>query len=136
MCSAVFKAKQFADNDFILSSNFNLSAKFSGDTGLLKAVTVGSSEVLVEVDFVSYGTRTGKEKSGAYLFLPDKEATTIVSLRNKPKIITIIGPLVRMYVSLHTCVLLLMTCQYSWVSTPQCLKFMYLCMHVRTCVCM
>lgn len=71
-----------------------MSAKFSGETGLLKAVTVGSSEVLMDLDFVSYSTRTGRDKSGAYLFLPDKEASSILSYRNKPKIITVAGPLV------------------------------------------
>lgn len=57
-------------------------------------MSVGSSEVSVDLDFVSYGTRSGKEKSGAYLFLPDKDAATIISLRYKPKIVIIAGPLV------------------------------------------
>ncbi len=33
------------------------------------------SEHLVKVEFVWYGTTSNKDKSGAYLFLPDKEAT-------------------------------------------------------------
>lgn len=95
----MFKAKKFPSNDFILSTNHNMSAKFSGGSGLLKTVTIGSTEVDVNLDFVSYGTRSGKEKSGAYLFLPDKEASSIVSDRTQYKIITIIGPLVRWHVT-------------------------------------
>lgn len=93
----MFHTKQFPGQDFILSTKHNLSAKFSGETGLLKAVTVGSSEVTVDLDFVSYGTRSGKDKSGAYLFLPDREASSIVSSRRKPFVITIAGPLVSVY---------------------------------------
>lgn len=89
----MFRTKQFPSQDFILSTKHNLSAKFSGETGLLKALTIGSSQVTVELDFVTYGTRTGRDKSGAYLFLPDKEAVSILSKR-KPNIITIAGPLV------------------------------------------
>lgn len=79
-----------------------MSAKFSGQTGLLKAVTVGSSEVQVDLDFVSYGTRSGKEKSGAYLFLPDGAATSIVSHKYKPKIVTVAGPLVWVNCSIYS----------------------------------
>lgn len=86
--------KQFPGDDFVLSTSVNLSAKFSGQTGLLKTVTVGSSEVVVDLDFVSYGTTSKRDKSGAYLFMPDKEASSIVSSKGKPKITTIAGPLV------------------------------------------
>lgn len=103
LCSNVFKTKQFPGNDFILSTSFNISAKFSGSTGLLKAVSVGSSEVMIDLDFVTYGTRSGKERSGAYLFMPDKEASSILSSRSKPSIIIIAGPLVSivMYIQYH-----------------------------------
>ena len=95
VCSDVFKIKKFSNNDFILSTNHNISAKFSGGTGLLKTVSVGSTEVILDLDFVSYGTKSGKDKSGAYLFLPDKEASSIISDRKQYKIVTIAGPLVR-----------------------------------------
>lgn len=95
LCSDIFKTKKFPNNDFILSTNHNISAKFSGETGLLKSVSIGSTEVVLDLDFVSYGTRSGRDKSGAYLFLPDREASSIVSSRKKYKIITIAGPLVR-----------------------------------------
>lgn len=94
LCSDIFKTKKFPNNDFILNTNHNISAKFSGETGLLKSVSIGSTEVVLDLDFVSYGTRSGKDKSGAYLFLPDKEASSIISSRKKNKIITIAGPLV------------------------------------------
>lgn len=73
-----------------------LEVKFSGTTGLLRSVVVGASEVEVGVDFVTYGTRSGKEKSGAYLFLPDGEAKSVLgqSWSNPPVVVTI-GPLVR-----------------------------------------
>lgn len=92
--STIFSTKQFSGNDFILNSSFNMSATFSGNTGLLKAVSLGPSEVTIDLDFVSYGTRTGKDKSGAYLFLPDKSASTIVSTRYRPRITIVAGHLV------------------------------------------
>ena len=58
-------------------------------------MTIGPTEVDVNLDFVSYGTRSGKDKSGAYLFLPDREASSIVSDRKQYKVVTIAGPLVR-----------------------------------------
>ena len=96
--SKVFHTQEFPGQDFILNTKHNLSVKFSGETGLLKAITVGSSEVILNLDFVSYGTRSGRDKSGAYLFLPDKEASSIVSAKRKPYVITIAGPLVSEWV--------------------------------------
>lgn len=57
---------------------------------------MGSSQVEVDVDFVSYGSRKGRDKSGAYLFLPDSEASSIVLSNGKPSIVMVIGPLVSM----------------------------------------
>jgi alpha-mannosidase II len=90
--SSVFHTKEFPSGDFVLHARNNLSAKFSGDTGLLKAVTVGSNEVTLDLEFVSYGTRSGRDKSGAYLFLPNGDASSIS--KKKLKVITIAGPLV------------------------------------------
>ncbi len=87
----MFQTKQFPTDDFILTTSRNISAKFSGHTGLLKTLTVGSNEVRMDLDFVSYGTSSGKEKSGAYLFMPDKEASSIVE---KPHVTIVLGPLV------------------------------------------
>ena len=48
------------------------------------------------MDFVTYGTRSGKERSGAYLFLPDGEGTSILSTWRHPFITITVGPLVRL----------------------------------------
>uniref|UniRef100_A0A671PZH1 Alpha-mannosidase n=1 Tax=Sinocyclocheilus anshuiensis TaxID=1608454 RepID=A0A671PZH1_9TELE len=50
------------------------------------------SEHLVKVEFVLYGTTSNKDKSGAYLFLPDKEAT-IYSPSQPPVVRVTKGPL-------------------------------------------
>ncbi|NXN45013.1 MA2A2 mannosidase, partial [Rhinoptilus africanus] len=66
-------------DDFCLE-NQHLRACFSGRSGLLQA-SIGSirrageeQEQRVSSEFLVYGTRTSKDKSGAYLFLPDGEA--------------------------------------------------------------
>lgn len=92
--SGIFETVQFPSNDFKLSTNVNISAKFSGKTGLLKAVAMGSNEVALDLEFVQYGARPGKERSGAYLFLPDSEATSILSSKEKRKVTVVVGPLV------------------------------------------
>ena len=63
------------DADFTLETKF-LKATFSGITGRLKSVTSLSDGVThkSELEFIQYGTRAHKDKSGAYLFLPDGEA--------------------------------------------------------------
>ena len=78
-------------------NDHGLKAKFSGSTGLLKSISVGSTELTVDLDFVSYGTVSSKEKSGAYLFLPDGEAKTIIGSRSYPPIAITVGPLVSIY---------------------------------------
>uniref|UniRef100_A0A9J7XVU8 mannosyl-oligosaccharide 1,3-1,6-alpha-mannosidase n=2 Tax=Cyprinus carpio TaxID=7962 RepID=A0A9J7XVU8_CYPCA len=50
------------------------------------------SEHLIKVEFVWYGTTSNKDKSGAYLFLPDKEAT-IYSPSQPPVVRVTKGPL-------------------------------------------
>uniref|UniRef100_A0A8D0KRJ9 Alpha-mannosidase n=1 Tax=Strix occidentalis caurina TaxID=311401 RepID=A0A8D0KRJ9_STROC len=51
----------------------HLHACFSGRSGLLQ-VRAGGCRLRVSCEFLVYGTRTSKDKSGAYLFLPDGEA--------------------------------------------------------------
>ena len=92
--SKSFHTEKYPSDDFILVNDHGLKAKFSGSTGLLKSISVGSTELTVDLDFVSYGTVTTKEKSGAYLFLPDGEAKTIISSRSYPPITITVGPLV------------------------------------------
>uniref|UniRef100_A0A671Q516 Alpha-mannosidase n=1 Tax=Sinocyclocheilus anshuiensis TaxID=1608454 RepID=A0A671Q516_9TELE len=63
-------------------------------TGLLEKMRLkeDDSEHLVKVEFVLYGTTSNKDKSGAYLFLPDKEAT-IYSPSQPPVVRVTKGPL-------------------------------------------
>lgn len=65
------------------SSEFTLhntlvTATFS-NLGLLKAIKVGTNTIPVHLDFAKYGARHTAERSGAYLFLPDGEASEIKS---------------------------------------------------------
>ncbi|RUS86687.1 hypothetical protein EGW08_005561 [Elysia chlorotica] len=74
--NAVFKIETKSDDaDFSLETDF-LRATFSGVTGRLKAVTTLTDGVThkSELEFIQYGTRAHKDKSGAYLFLPNGEA--------------------------------------------------------------
>lgn len=89
-----FHTEKYTSDDFILSNDHGLEAKFSGTTGLLKSLSIGPTALSVNLDFVSYGTMNGKEKSGAYLFLPGGEAKTVVSGWSNPPITIVVGPLV------------------------------------------
>ncbi|XP_036590941.1 alpha-mannosidase 2x isoform X2 [Trichosurus vulpecula] len=67
-------------SDFALSNRY-MQVWFSGQTGLLKSVkrVDEAQEHRLSTEFLIYGTRTSKDKSGAYLFLPDGEAKPYVS---------------------------------------------------------
>ncbi|KAH9509722.1 Alpha-mannosidase 2x [Bulinus truncatus] len=81
------------EEDFKLETKF-LECSFSGTSGLLKSVkTLTNGEVYKsEIEFIQYGTTMAKEKSGAYIFLPDGEAKPL--LTSKPLLIRIIkGPI-------------------------------------------
>ena len=93
-CSKWFHTEKYPSDDFILANSHGLKAKFSGTTGLMKSMSVSSTELNVDLDFVSYGTVSAKEKSGAYIFLPSGEAKTIVSGWSNPPISITVGPLV------------------------------------------
>ncbi|XP_057278654.1 alpha-mannosidase 2x isoform X4 [Pezoporus wallicus] len=56
--------------------NQHLRACFSGRSGLLQSIRRAGEEreQRVSSEFLVYGTRASKDKSGAYLFLPDGEA--------------------------------------------------------------
>ncbi|XP_040824851.1 alpha-mannosidase 2x isoform X1 [Ochotona curzoniae] len=62
-------------SDFALSTHY-MQVWFSGLTGLLKSIrrVDEEQEHRVDMQFLIYGTRTSKDKSGAYLFLPDGDA--------------------------------------------------------------
>ncbi|XP_064595932.1 alpha-mannosidase 2x-like [Liolophura sinensis] len=73
--------------------NSQLSEDFSGETGLLTSVTSKEDSVKqqIQLSFVMYGVKMAKEKSGAYLFLPDGEAQPVAI--SKPFIHVLRGPL-------------------------------------------
>ncbi|XP_042328566.1 alpha-mannosidase 2x isoform X2 [Sceloporus undulatus] len=68
-----------APDDFCLE-NQHMRACFSGPSGALKSVAQpgGEEEWRLTSQFLIYGTRSTKDKSGAYLFLPDGEAKPYV----------------------------------------------------------
>jgi len=76
--SAVFKLdrKTASADEVVKLENSYLTATVSAATGLLQEMSLKNSDVTVKTDlsFVQYGTRPGKERSGAYLFLPDGDA--------------------------------------------------------------
>ncbi|XP_025774517.1 alpha-mannosidase 2x [Puma concolor] len=78
--------------DFALSNRY-MQVWFSGLTGLLKSIrrVDEEQERRVDVEFLVYGTRTSKDKSGAYLFLPDGEAQPYVP-RDPPVLRVTEGP--------------------------------------------
>ncbi|XP_078037756.1 alpha-mannosidase 2 isoform X1 [Augochlora pura] len=96
--------------EFSISQRPGFSASF-GKSGLLKALKVGNTTFPAHMEFVKYGTRgSGKDKSGAYLFLPDKPEPDLVFTDNKCIIHLITGPIIsKVFVELahvrHTCIL-------------------------------
>ncbi|NWS71130.1 MA2A2 mannosidase, partial [Crotophaga sulcirostris] len=80
-------------DDFCLE-NQHLRACFSGGSGLLQSIRRAGEEreQKVSSEFLVYGTRTSKDKSGAYLFLPDGEAKPY-SPKEPPVVRVTEGPL-------------------------------------------
>lgn len=60
----------------ITIENYYLKLWFSGISGLMEKMKIKEDDTVyqMKVDFVWYGTTSNKDKSGAYLFLPDGEA--------------------------------------------------------------
>nr|CAD7454168.1 unnamed protein product [Timema tahoe] len=77
--------------EFSISSD-QISAVFTAQ-GLLKAVTLKSSGTTfpLHVDLARYSARPGKERSGAYLFLPDGQAVMLTL--DRPLVMVVEGPL-------------------------------------------
>ncbi|XP_015178197.1 PREDICTED: alpha-mannosidase 2 [Polistes dominula] len=96
--------------EFSISQRIELSASF-GKSGFLKALKVDNVTYPVHLEFVKYGTRgSGKDKSGAYLFLPDKPDPDLIFMENKHIIHLVTGPILsKVFVELpyvrHTCIL-------------------------------
>ncbi|OXU30485.1 hypothetical protein TSAR_013555 [Trichomalopsis sarcophagae] len=96
--------------EFSISQRPELSAAF-GKTGLLKALRLSDKTYPVHLEFVKYGTRgAGQDKSGAYLFLPDKPEPDPVLTGNSRIVHLVTGPILsRVFTDLpyvkHICTL-------------------------------
>ncbi|GIY94718.1 alpha-mannosidase 2 [Caerostris extrusa] len=80
-------------DQFTIKSDY-ITAYFNGTNGLLKKITSVNvdAELDLQIKFLKYGTKTkGKDKSGAYLFLPDSDAKEVDY--NSPEVIILEGPL-------------------------------------------
>lgn len=95
IASDVFSCEKFApaEDGFSVESPF-LGARFSTQTGYLQWVKLNGEAQprRVELEFVKYGTTKKKDKSGAYLFLPDGPAKSVSSAENQ--VMWIEGPLI------------------------------------------
>ncbi|KAL0270255.1 UNVERIFIED_CONTAM: hypothetical protein PYX00_007725 [Menopon gallinae] len=86
-------SKGFEDVTNVDSTDFSIENRLVkvsfNDSGLLKSATCKETAVVMQfrLDFVRYLARKGRERSGAYLFLPEGEAQIV---RNK-------SPLIRLY---------------------------------------
>jgi len=74
--------KSVSADDVIRLENSHIMVTVSPATGVLEQMSLKDSGVVVKTDlrFVRYGTRPGKERSGAYLFLPDGDAKVCLLL--------------------------------------------------------
>ena len=93
-------------SDFTIQ-NSRVTASFN-NLGLLKAMKIDTHTYPVHLDFAKYGARQSTERSGAYLFLPDREAqplqieSTIIKVVEGPVLSSVI---VQMPYVLHTVLL-------------------------------
>uniref|UniRef100_A0A8D0AL56 Alpha-mannosidase n=1 Tax=Sander lucioperca TaxID=283035 RepID=A0A8D0AL56_SANLU len=87
------RSQQSDPQTFYISSQ-SLTLGFSGTTGLLESIKHKDDpqEVKVQMQFVVYGTRPSKDKSGAYLFLPDGKAKPY-NQKEPPVVRVVEGPL-------------------------------------------
>lgn len=83
-----------ADGQTFYISNQALTLSFSGTTGLLESIQRKEDlkKVKVQMQFMVYGTRPSKDKSGAYLFLPDGKAKPY-NPKESPVVRVVEGPL-------------------------------------------
>ncbi|KAG7204018.1 hypothetical protein KM043_001880 [Ampulex compressa] len=96
--------------EFTISQRPELSATF-GKYGLLKALKIDNTTFPIHLEFVKYGTAgPGSDKSGAYLFLPDKSEPDLVFMGNQYIVHLVTGPILsKVFIELphvrHTCIL-------------------------------
>ncbi|XP_026883528.2 alpha-mannosidase 2x isoform X2 [Electrophorus electricus] len=85
---------QAADPQPFYIQTQSLMLGFSGTTGLLESVRRkdDAQEVRVQMQFFTYGTRPSKDKSGAYLFIPDGNAKPYMQ-KDQPIVRVVEGPL-------------------------------------------
>ncbi|CAN9504622.1 unnamed protein product [Ophioblennius macclurei] len=80
----------------LLLSNKHLEIWSSAESGLLQKIRLRSGLVRkVQVQFLWYGTRTGsnRDKSGAYLFLPDEDKAQLYTSLEPPLVRVSRGPI-------------------------------------------
>ncbi|XP_062985608.1 alpha-mannosidase 2 [Elgaria multicarinata webbii] len=78
----IFNVKEIQNAlDEIMLENSYMKIWFSGNSGLLEKVNTkeDNKSHRAKLEFVWYGTTNNRDKSGAYLFLPDGEAKPYVS---------------------------------------------------------
>ncbi|XP_010767774.1 alpha-mannosidase 2x [Notothenia coriiceps] len=87
------RSQQAEPQTFFISSQ-TLTLGFSGTTGLLESIKRKDDpqEIKVQIQFMVYGTRPSKDKSGAYLFLPDGKAKPY-NQKEPPVVRVVEGPL-------------------------------------------
>uniref|UniRef100_A0A3B5MUV6 Alpha-mannosidase n=1 Tax=Xiphophorus couchianus TaxID=32473 RepID=A0A3B5MUV6_9TELE len=85
---------QPADAQTFYISTQTLTLGFSGTTGLLESIKRKDDpqEVKIQMQFMIYGTRPSKDKSGAYLFLPDGKPKPY-NQKEPPAVRVVEGPL-------------------------------------------
>uniref|UniRef100_A0A8C0IPL0 Alpha-mannosidase n=1 Tax=Chelonoidis abingdonii TaxID=106734 RepID=A0A8C0IPL0_CHEAB len=86
----VFKIKEMQNSaDDITLENSYMKLWFSGISGLLKKINTkeDGKNHQIKMEFAWYGTTSNRDKSGAYLFLPDGEAKAFIR-KDPPKLFT------------------------------------------------
>ncbi|CAJ0944081.1 unnamed protein product [Ranitomeya imitator] len=88
------KLLETSTDDFYVENQY-IQVWFSGVTGLMKGIKRAGEEQeqKVSMEFLIYGTRTSKDKSGAYLFLPDGDAK-LYTPKDPPVVRVIEGPFI------------------------------------------
>ncbi|XP_069949853.1 alpha-mannosidase 2x-like isoform X2 [Cherax quadricarinatus] len=87
---AVFTAIEETNGQSFTLHNDHLQARF-GSNGLMQSLTAQGRTLDLNLEFVKYGVKNHRETAGAYLFLPDKEATPLPV--GQPAVLTVLGPL-------------------------------------------
>lgn len=73
---SIFTVSEEKSKEPFTLHNEHLQATFSS-SGLLQSMTTQGHTAPVSLEFIKYGVKNHRETSGAYLFLPDKEAELI-----------------------------------------------------------